>query len=221
VVDAKTRKYLEALVRRRPPRERVTIITPPRDTPDRVGFRTDRDGTALQGSLVLVGDRLVLESLTISVGQGSVTTATLRAVRLPDLLAEVRAALMLRGYGRLIYVQTGKPVHSPQQETRARKIAEAAEQTELARGRRGYGDAHYRRVAFAYLDRMAQGQHRGVLAALAAAESERLGRSVPIETMRTWINQARRRGFLGPGEPGRASATPGPRLYSIEGDNHE
>ena len=219
MVDAKTRKYLEALVRRRPPRERVAIVEG--DTPDRVGFETDRDAMTLKGSVVVVGGRLILEDLSIHAHQGAVTSATLRAVRLPDLLGEIRAALILQGYGRLVDAETGKPVRSPQQEARARKIAEAAERTELRRGRRGYGDDHYRRIAFAYLDLLAQGQHRGVLATLAAAESERFGRPVPVETVRTWINQARRRRFLSPGQSGRADANPGPRLYNTEGDSHE
>lgn len=63
-------------------------------------------------------------------------------------------------------------------------------------GRRGHPDAFYRRVADAYLD-LAQASSRPA-AELAEANS------VPTTTAHRWIKEARRRGYLPPGRPGKA-----------------
>lgn len=95
---------------------------------------------------------------------------------------------------------------------RARRLTKAASIEQLKRGRTGYPDDHYRRIALAYLDLLAMGNRRGILNKLAEQETNRLARYVPRETVRTWVRRARELQFLTAGEPGRAGAEPGPRL---------
>jgi hypothetical protein len=63
-------------------------------------------------------------------------------------------------------------------------------------GRRGRPDGFYRDVAHAYLD-LAQASTRPV-----AVLAERHG--VPATTVHRWVKEARRRGFLPPGRPGKS-----------------
>jgi hypothetical protein len=67
---------------------------------------------------------------------------------------------------------------------------------EPSAGRRGHPDAFYRNVAVAYLD-LAQASSRPA-AELAEANG------VPSTTAHRWIKEARRRGYLPPGRPGKA-----------------
>jgi hypothetical protein len=97
-----------------------------------------------------------------------------------------------------------------------KKLAAAAAQRPLNRGRHGYPDDHYRRIALRYLKLVEE--RRDVLVALAQEESEGLGRDVPRETVRDWVRRATELGFLLPGTPGRASKRPGPNLYRKDDD---
>ena len=106
----------------------------------------------------------------------------------------------------------------PEDIERARRHARAAGRRPLKRGRAGYPDDHYRAVAFGYLDLLGKGVTRGILPALAERESKRLGRHVAVETVRTWVNIARKREFLTGGENGKAGAMAGPRLGIREGE---
>jgi len=73
------------------------------------------------------------------------------------------------------------------------------------RGRPGYPEEHYRRIALRYLELLKLG-HRNVLVVLAAEEGR------PRETVRDWVRKATGLGYLAPGKPGRAEARPGPKL---------
>ncbi len=90
----------------------------------------------------------------------------------------------------------------------ARQVAEEAHSVPLRRGRRGYPDDHYRRIALAYLDLQAQGVSRGIQLRLAEQEH------VAVETIRDWLHLATKKQLLSPGTPGRAGRTPGRRLYA-------
>ena len=91
----------------------------------------------------------------------------------------------------------------------------AAEAERPKRGRQAKSPEHYRRIAFRYLELLRDGK-RHVLKELAAEESERLGRTVPRETVRDWVRKATRLGYLAPGTAGRADPRPGPNLYLKE-----
>jgi hypothetical protein len=67
---------------------------------------------------------------------------------------------------------------------------------EIGAGQRGRPDSFYRDVAHAYRE-LAQSTARP------AAELAEVG-GVPVTTAHRWIKEARRRGFLPPGRPGRA-----------------
>lgn len=89
----------------------------------------------------------------------------------------------------------------------ARQVAEEARSVTLRRGRRGYPDDHYRRIALAYLDLQQQGVYRGIQKRLAEQEGR------PWQTIRDWLAIATEKGFLTKGSKGRAGRMPGPRLY--------
>lgn len=67
---------------------------------------------------------------------------------------------------------------------------------EIGTGQRGRPDSFYRDIAHAYLQ-LAQSTARP------AAELAEVG-GVPVTTAHRWVKEARRRGFLPPGRPGRA-----------------
>jgi hypothetical protein len=188
-------------------RERVVLIGD--SSSDAVGFTADRSSPrphSLEGRLSVQDGRLVLTELTLRAADG--VDSLLLRVRLGDLLAELRARLA-ESIG-MAYVDVGGSWGHRQDQEAARNtlLGEAAGRSEPKRGRTGYPDTHYRRIARRYLE-LVNGQPpvtRGVLQVL-AAEEER-----PVETVRTWIHQARQRRFLSPGERGRAGGMPGPLL---------
>jgi hypothetical protein len=96
---------------------------------------------------------------------------------------------------------------------RARRTTEEASRPK--RGRPRYSPERYGRIAVRYLELIDEGR-RDVLVALAAEESERLGRPVPRETIRDWVRKATRLKYLAPGKPGRAESRPGPKLKRRE-----
>lgn len=185
----------------------ITSFSPGDSATDPIEFEAVVPGElAVIGTLTDVDDRLVLTKLEITSHPdgGEVSASAVHRLQVAQIVADARKQIVAVGG----FTWEGR---DPDEIAVARRRAERAAGP-LKRGRSGYGDEHYRRIAFAYLDLVDRGQTRGVLAALAAAETKSLGREVPVETVRTWVNQARRRGFLTPGEPGRAGAKPGPRL---------
>lgn len=104
-------------------------------------------------------------------------------------------------------------VPTSEEKQRARALAEAAAGLTLRRGRTGYPDDHYRRIALRYLDLQREGIGRGINKRIAELETKHLGRHVARETARDWISGATKRGFLAPGKQGRAGREPGPNLY--------
>ncbi len=93
-----------------------------------------------------------------------------------------------------------------------RRLERMREKETPPRGRRGYADSHYRRIALLYLDEYNRpGPKRGLLERLAEIEGR------PVGTISTWVNTARNKGFLTDGQPGRAGAEAGPNLYE-DGD---
>jgi len=200
---------LLAVTERRPPHERVSLDHTARSG---VRFVTTRDGKSISGLMTYVDGELLLVSLTVSHPEG-VTTSLLRGVHLVELVAEVRAKVILQGFGTYVYVNSGKPVLSEAERRRSRELADSAAGSRLKKGRHRLGEDHYRRIASAYLDHVIEGHTGGVLKSIAAAEGARLGREVPVATVRTWVAVARKLGFLAPGHPGRRTTEPGPNLY--------
>jgi hypothetical protein len=163
----------------------------------------------VHGDLRLINGQLVLVSLTFKARPPGVTSGMLREVRLGAILDAARRELL-----ELIPALDALPDPPDNEFTRAsRALAAKIQPGDLRRGRRGYPDDHYRRIAFDYLAlQQERGTSRGLLEAL--AEKVRTEESTPArETIRDWVHEARRRGFLSPTTPGRGGATPGPNLY--------
>lgn len=73
------------------------------------------------------------------------------------------------------------------------------------RGRPPLDDKHYRKIALMYLNTMRKAPDRPI-----PWMAEKLG--YEPSTVRGWVSEARKRGFLSPGQRGKAGALPGPRL---------
>jgi hypothetical protein len=151
-------------------------------------------------------------------GGAEVTGTVLRGVRLTPIRQKAVAALGGIALAREAAAAAGLFNVSKEDAERARRAAAEAEGQPLNRGRKGYPQNHYRRIALRYLDLIGEGR-RDVLVALAAEESKRQGRKVPRETIRDWVRKATTLEFLTPGKQGRADARPGPKLYPKEEDN--
>jgi len=139
--------------------------------------------------------------------EANLTGDALRRVRLSAILA--RAHAELAGHAELAEIAqrfAWPDAPSSRERDALTEIAAEAAAGRPKRGRPGLGDAHYARIAHAYLQKQAEGHGRGILNAL--AEQERR----PRQTVRDWVAGARKRGFLTPGTQGRAGALPGPRL---------
>lgn len=142
-------------------------------------------------------------------GEEDVTGRVLRGLH-PNKIRE-RAFLRLqqKGIAHQVMERAGWDF-SPKEFDQVRRLAEAARELPLNRGRKGYPADHYRRIALAYIDEARAHGSRGVLARLASAES------VSRPTIRDWVKRARELGFLAPTKQGRAEATPGPNLNRKE-----
>lgn len=79
-------------------------------------------------------------------------------------------------------------------------------------GRKPYADDHYRDVARLCLALFADGRRTGIHHEIAAYYHR------DPRTVADWIRKARHLGWLAPGEPGRVSFRPGPRLLKGEGN---
>ncbi len=200
------------------------------EDPDWVGFSTDTtDGVALvHGRLEDVNGRLTLTRLEFQTRQaaehGGITSSTLRAVRLDAVLGVARGEV-LRAQA-VATAQASAPIHpgseSLVRDWRARieRLALAAVE-QKATGKRGYGDDFYRLVALEYVALTERGEGgRGALQRLAEVMASRMHERTPRprDNIRDWVAEARRRGFLTPGEPGRGGGGPGPRLYARESE---
>jgi hypothetical protein len=164
-------------------------------------------GTVLVRVAVGDGGRLVLTGLRV---EGVPTAELLRAIPVGRIEATANAQLSIVDDE----VVPAPPVRLPEHPGR---VAEAADggwdvpdpgvavprpgarapvPDSNGGGRRGRPDGFYRDVARAYLD-LAQASTRPV-AVLAEANG------VPPTTAHRWVKEARRRGFLPPGRPGKA-----------------
>ncbi len=197
-----------------------------------VGFGTDtRDGVAhVRGVLEEVDGRVVLTRLEFVANKpeerGGLTSSTLRSLRLDAVVGKARGRLSQfdparakQGFpdpGAKASVDPDVVAQLERFFERIGKLARAAAE-QKAGGRRGYGDDFYRLVALEYVALSEQGNGgRGALQRLAAVMATRLGEKQPRsrDNIRDWVAEARRRGFLTPGEPGRGGGGPGPRLYA-------
>ena len=84
------------------------------------------------------------------------------------------------------------------------------------RGRPPRTDEEHRRIALIYLAKIAERAEskrttRGIVSEIAVEES------IPRNTLKSWLREARQRGFLNGSTPGRAGAIPGPRLLQQPG----
>jgi hypothetical protein len=73
------------------------------------------------------------------------------------------------------------------------------------RGRPPLGNEHYRDVALLYLEAMRTEPRRPI-------EWMAVKKGHASSTVRGWVSEARKRGFLSPGQRGKGGALPGPRL---------
>jgi hypothetical protein len=166
------------------------------------------------GTLALEAGRLSLGEFAIAPfapAQATLTSDALRRVRLSAILARAHAELASRAeLAELAHRFRWADAPGGRERDTLTEIAARAAAGRPKRGRPGLGDAHYARIARAYLDKQAQGHGRGILNALAEQEGR------PRETVRDWVAGARKRGFLTPGTQGRAGALPGSRLADFD-----
>ena len=148
------------------------------------------------------GGRLVLSGLRID---GAPTAELLRAIPVGRIEAAANAQLSVID-DRIV---TAAPVHAHArpliapdgrselgwETTDPARAGARPDPPDLAR-LRGRPDVFYQQVADVYLD-LAQASHRP-----ASDLAERHG--VPVSTAHRWVKEARRRGFLPPGHPGKA-----------------
>jgi hypothetical protein len=172
------------------------------------GWLVEREGRA-------VIEQLVIESELES--QRGIRLDLLRALSLSRLSARVIAQLRAEPEWIELLERAGLAVVSEADRRRAKEAAaRAAKQPLRRRGRAGYPDEHYRRIALRYIELVQEHGSKGVLVRIAEEESRRRGYRVAHATVRDWVRGARERGFLAPGERGRATPLPGPRLYEVE-----
>jgi hypothetical protein len=159
----------------------------------------------VSGTLALRAGSLVISTLTLTPNTGfeetgdgtrrpvdlmpdsGLTSAVLRSIRLTDIISAVQARL------------ERNPTPTPH----AHPPTNDPDPPPAPQGRRRLPDRHYQQLAMDYLELQAEA---GVTRRL----SQRWRRPEP--TIKTWIGQATRLGFLGPGTKGRRLREPGPRL---------
>lgn len=137
-----------------------------------------------------------------------ITTTVLRQIPLGEIVALAQKSLAgsdWRETGvRVLMGPDLAPDELPPAAVSALETATRSAANSARTGRPPLPDALLAEVARAYLDQAPGG--RGLRRRLA----RRFDR--PEATIRDWINQARKRGFLTPAQPGRRGAAPGPRL---------
>lgn len=168
-----------------------------------------------------------LRALTIAANPGhEVTSEVLRAVEIPKLVNAAREAIARSAHSFTPeYLDEFEAEHGirPQQSWDAETVAFARRRIKAASaraarsGRPTLGDEHYRWVALRYIELIEAQKARGILTQIARDAEPRLRRPVQIDTVKTWVTKAREKGFLTPGEKGRASGAAGPHLYQARG----
>ena len=145
-----------------------------------------------------------------------VNSALLRALR-PDLIIRLALESLAEGRKSIERAQAHRERYSAgwldiwqQRDAQLAGAIAGAEraytETRRAGGRPPLGETHYRAVAYACI-KLYQSDHRaGIHAALAQRYH------VSPKTIEAWIREARRRHFLAPGQAGRATFVPGPKL---------
>jgi hypothetical protein len=205
-------------------RRPVVIVRP--DDGDAWAFIATGDvtgGLEVTGRVSRHGDQLMLDQLQLRPSAGvQVSAETMRAVKIGAIMSRVREKLLLfaeeatrqRGPDDPPWMGTTPATTRRRLKQSLRRVTQGLADQPLKRGRSGYPEDHYRRVALIYLELLAEGVHQGILAAVGDRMATEMSESQPrpVQTVRTWIYQARRRGFLTGGERGRAAALPGPRL---------
>lgn len=129
-----------------------------------------------------------------------ITSTTLRSIPIGAWLASHRSTLA----DSLDLTDVPLPEEIGQ---RIAELVKASKRKNPKRGRAGYPETHYQRIALLYLDLLNKGMTKGILREIARREKRQ------PETIRDWIHRARQLGFLSPGTPGAAGAEPGPRLF--------
>jgi hypothetical protein len=182
---------------------------------------------SVRGEVVLIDGQAACRRITVYRNEmPGVTSTLLRQVPLGRVLTDCRAAFAIYERDSRELVEEArqasrdrnrKPwdLEKPGVAERLGLWAESRDQ-ELERlklprkhpRKRGYGDDHYRRIAFAYLDLQESGVSRGLIDKLARRQNK------PRETMRDWVHEARQRKFLTKTTQGRGGAQPGPRLLA-------
>jgi hypothetical protein len=152
--------------------------------------------------LVAVGDdgRLVLAGLRID---GTPSAELLRAIPVGRIEAAANAQLAV--VDQMIVTNTlvnprARPLSPPAAdpdgwETTDPSLAVKRNNQHTGERTRGRPDVFYREVADVYLD-LAQASHR-------PASDIAAQHGVPVSTAHRWVKEARRRGFLPPGRPGK------------------
>jgi hypothetical protein len=159
-------------------------------------------GVVLVHITVTAGGRLVLSGLRID---GPPTAELLRAIPVGRIEAAANAQLSVVDNAIVATARTsprprptappgGGPSHDGWDVVDPERAVQRAHRPDLAR-LRGRPDVFYRQVADTYLD-LAQASHRP---AGEIADSH----GVPVSTAHRWVKEARRRGFLPPGRPGK------------------
>jgi hypothetical protein len=137
--------------------------------------------------------------------QMGVTTDVLRSFGPATIIAKVRAYLAALPGALALEAEWSGSAFDAAVAEESRAAAEAIPAP--TRGPRGYDDSHYEEVARLCLDEYAL-RGRGVLDRVAKR------RERPHETVRDWVREATRRGFLAPRERGQNVFEPGVRLRS-------
>jgi hypothetical protein len=149
---------------------------------------------------VASGGRLVVSGLRID---GAPSAELLRAIPVGRIEAAANAQLSVINDVIVTNVPANsrpRPLIAPDsgddgwETTDPAQATERADRADLARTR-GRPDVFYRQVADVYLD-LAQDSHRP---ASEIADTH----GVPVSTAHRWVREARRRGFLPPGRPGK------------------
>jgi hypothetical protein len=198
--------------------QRLTLAQPGRRTPfsERANLRW-----IVWGDLIASpGGHLALGPLSVGPYPGAdtdlepgtppyrgVTSAVLRAIPVEHLISEVVSHLHTneRWHQHLADTHGWQPPH--QQHLFRDEIKDTSS---TQSNRATYPENHYRDVALAYLDLLAQGQARKIIVELA----HKLG--VSRNTARNWVYRARQLGYLAKGTQGRAGAAAGPRLHPTD-----
>jgi hypothetical protein len=149
-----------------------------------------------------------------------ITMSVLRRLNLDQILHDVTETLATAGpryevWKRFMRERGIDPRGLVLADSRADEAAQRIATAKLRRGRKGYGDEHYREIAVLYLDVFAQGVRKGIHREIARRYAEARAEPAdfhPVGTIRYWIAQAHTRGVLTEAHPGKAGAMPGPRL---------